>query len=138
LGTIASIANSGKKRDRDRRAERYEPPYRPDYQRDDDRRYDRRDDRYDDRDYRGASSSDAPAWNSDGAARTEAGRAADACAWAAEGQLGDNARTTAIDRVMAEGDGWSVAGRVESSAAGQRGFQCTYRAGRVSAVSVEA
>ncbi|MEY4270119.1 MAG: hypothetical protein RLZZ58_1335 [Pseudomonadota bacterium] len=124
LGTIAAIANSGDKRsrERDRRSERYEPPYRPDDRRDDrNAGYDRSQDR-----------------SENGTARTEAGRAADACAWAAEGQLGPDAHTTAIDRVLAEGDGWSVSGRVENGSAGPRGFQCTFRAGRVSAVSVEA
>lgn len=155
LGTIAAIANTGKKRERERQGERYEPRDSRDsrdggYDRSAD--YDRDDDGQRSTDY-GRDDRDLPIDRADEVSgdlqdngddrhgtsgRTDAGRAADACAVAAERRLGGNARTTGIDRVMSEGNGWSVSGRVESDAAGPRDFQCSYRAGRVSSVSIDA
>jgi hypothetical protein len=125
LGTIAAIADSGERKRRDRRSERYDPPYRPDPRPDTGYDYDRK-------------GGDQPGWDQSGSARTEAGRAADACAWAAEGEAGRDARTTAIDGVRAEGDGWSVDGRVADAGGDTRAFRCTFRAGRVSGISFSA
>jgi hypothetical protein len=118
IGAIAAIAGSGKKdRDRDQRNDdvRYDPDYRGE-------------------DYRAAP--DAPQsgqWVPGGnSAET---RAVDACSWAAEGEVGTEARVGQIDGVTAEGNGWRVTGNVAAPEMMPRDFACTYRSGRVTEVT---
>jgi hypothetical protein len=117
IGAIAAIAGSGKK---DREAER-------DYR---DYRYDQPDEG---RDYRAAPDGAQGGQWVPGSNSAEA-RAVDACSWAAEGELGENARVGAVDGVTRVGDGWRVTGSVAAPEMMPRDFACTYRNGR--AVSV--
>jgi hypothetical protein len=118
IGAIAAIADSaGKNKDRDRD------------RRGDDYRYDRRD-----QDYRAAPErNDDRQWvPGSNAAET---RAAEACSWAAEGELGEFARVGQIDGVERTGDDWRVTGSVAAPEMMPREFICTYRAGRVTSVN---
>lgn len=114
IGAIAAIADAaGKSRDSDRRDDdyRYEPPQR-------------------DSDYRNAPEpQDDRRWvPGNNSAET---RAVEACSWAAEGELGDDARVGAIDAVTQDGDSWRVSGTVAAPEMMPRDFACTYRGGRV-------
>lgn len=115
IGAIAAIADSAGKsrdRDRDRRNEdyRYEPQPR-------------------DEDYRGAPQRDDRQWvPGSNSAET---RAVDACSWAAEGDLGEDARVGQIDDVVEQDRGWRVTGNVAAPGSMPRDFACTYRSGRV-------
>jgi hypothetical protein len=118
IGAIAAIADSAgkaKQRDRDRDRDR----------RDDDYRYERPQG-----DYRAAPERERDrAWTPGG--NPAEARAADACSWAAEGELGDTARVGQIDAVTRDGDGWRVTGNVAAPDIMPRDFACTYRGGRV-------
>lgn len=119
IGAIAAIAGSGNKAKerRERDADfRTDPP--------------RRDD-----DYRGAPEPQAGGQWVPGGNSLES-RAVDACSWAAEGSLGDEARVGQIDGVNRDGDGWRVTGSVAAPNAMPRDFACTYRNGRVADVTV--
>lgn len=121
IGAIAAIADSaGKSRERDR-----------DYDRDRDRRDD--DYRYDPQpqgeDYRSEPQRGERQW-APGSNSAET-RAVEACSWAAEGDLGDDARVGQIDDVVAEDRGWRVTGTVAAPGTMPRDFACTYRSGRV-------
>lgn len=116
VGAIAAILGAASKAN-DRqppRDNRYEPPYRSDdgqdsgYYRDDD-----------DDDASFPTRSDAET------------RASDACSWAAEGELGDDARVDTIIDVQPNGDGWYVTGTASRGGDAARSFGCTYRGGRV-------
>lgn len=115
IGAIAAIADSaGKSRDRDRDRQgdddRYEPQPR-------------------DEDYRGAPQRDDRQWvPGNNNAET---RAVEACSWAAEGDLGEDARVGQIDDVVEQDRGWRVTGNVAAPGAMPRDFACTYRGGRV-------
>lgn len=117
VGTIAAIASAASQDSRNRRDrdQRYDPPYR-DQDRRDTPRYQPRDDG---NAYPGAYRGEAEA------------RAADACSWAVEGELGDDARVEGITETRAEGSGWHVAGTASRRGGDVRGFDCSYRAGRV-------
>ncbi len=126
IGTIAAIASAASKDKRERAPDyRYDPPYR------DDQRYDRRDSDYvppvDDRpevgDARGYGNGDAQT------------RAADACSWAVEGEMGDDARVDRIDRTEANNGGWYVTGTASRLGGEVRSFGCSFRNGRVVDVS---
>ena len=120
IGAIAAIADSaGKNKYRDRDRER----------RDNDYRYDRRD-----QDYRSAPERNQDRqWVPSGNA-TET-RAVEACSWAAEGEMDNEARVGQIDDVVREGDDWRVAGSVAAPDVMPRDFTCIYRAGRVTSVN---
>ncbi len=126
IGTIAAIASAASKDKRERAPDyRYDPPYR------DDQRYEQRDSDYvppvDDR--RG----------DDGAAVYDNGdvqrRAADACSWAVEAEMGDDARVDRIDGTEANNGGWYVTGTASRLGGEVRSFGCSYRNGRVVDVS---
>ncbi|MBU7589539.1 MAG: hypothetical protein KAF42_10040 [Sphingopyxis terrae] len=129
LGTIAAVASAASKQNRETRNRdfRYDPPYRddraqdvPDYQ----RRDDRGPDGYGTGDaYRGGEIEQ---------------RAADACGWAAEGEMGDDARVESITdtRPANGGDGWYVTGNISRPGGELHSFGCSYRGGRVVDVSI--
>lgn len=114
IGGIAAIASAASKNDRDRRA--------------DDRNYRYNNPRYDDR--RSDSREDY---------RTERGTEAmesaiSACSSAAERQAGSDARVSAIDSVVRDGDGWRVEGELANS--NERTFLCGATDGRVDFVQL--
>jgi hypothetical protein len=121
IGTIAAIASAASKDRRDR-DERYDPPYR-----EQDRRavpnYDPGDD------------DDAPQTVAYGRGEAEA-RAADACSWAVEGEMGGDARVDDISETRADGDSWHVAGTASDGGGDVRRFECSFREGRVVDVSI--
>lgn len=122
IGTIAAIAGAASKNKRERAPDyRYDPPYR------DDQRYEQRDGDYvppvDDRPEAGDT---RPYGNGDGQTR-----AADACSWAVEAEMGDDARVDRIDGTEANNGGWYVTGTASRLGGEVRSFGCSYRNGRV-------
>ena len=118
IGAIAAIASSASKSKRERAPDyRYDPPYRDDDQRQEVPRYE----------------PDAPNDTTPGAyGRGEAeGRAADACSWAVEGEMGDDARVDSITGTEANNGGWYVTGTASRLGGEVRSFGCSYRNGRV-------
>jgi hypothetical protein len=116
IGAIAAIADSaGKSKERERE------------RRDDDYRYDPQPR---DGDYRSAREPQRERQWAPGGNNAET-RAVDACSWAAEGELGDDARVGRIDDVTADGNGWRVTGTVAAPDVMPRDFACSYRGGRV-------
>ncbi|MDZ3831588.1 MAG: hypothetical protein U0S50_07205 [Sphingopyxis sp.] len=124
IGTIAAIAGAASKDKRDRRDrdERYDPPPYRDRDYRDTPRYER-DDRSGQQD-RGAY----------GRSEAEA-RAADACGWAVEAEMGDDARVDTIGSTERNGDGWYVTGTASRLGGEVCSFGCSYRNGRVVDVS---
>lgn len=110
IGGIAAIASAASKNSRDRRYE--DRDYRSDNQRYDDRRSDTRDDRG----IRGMES------------------AISACSNAAERQAGRDARVSAIESVVRDGNGWRVEGELSNS--DQLKFLCGATEGRVDFVQL--
>src|SRR3546814_488339 len=99
---------------------RYEPPY-PDEPNDDGYYVDPPQDA---RAYDGAY----------GSGKTEQ-RAADACSWATEGELGNGAQVESITGTRPDqGYGWYVAGTVSRPGEPLRSFGCTYQNGRATDV----
>jgi hypothetical protein len=121
IGAIAAIADgASKSKQRERR------------ERDEDYRYEPQ---RSEQDYRAVpDDGNAPQWTP-GSNGFEA-RAVDACSWAAEGEVGDQARVGQIDSVVREGDGWQVTGNVAAPETMPRDFTCTFSNGRVSAISL--
>jgi hypothetical protein len=118
IGTIAAIASAASKDRTERRDRdwRYDPPYRDEQDRRDAPRYRPRDggDAY------------------PGAQRSETeARAADACSWAVEGEMGDDARVDSITETSPDGNGWYVTGTASRLGGETRDFDCRYRGGRV-------
>lgn len=124
LGTIAAIASSASKDRADRRDrnDRYDPPYR--------------EPRRDAPDYQRPQGDSAPYGNQTaevrpyGQGEAEA-RAADACSWAVEGEMGDDARIDSITRTEPSNGGWYVTGTASRSGGDVRSFGCSYKNGRV-------
>jgi len=114
IGGIAAIASAASKNNRDRRYE--DRDYRSENQRYDDRRADTRDDNSYDR----------------GSGDMEA--AINACSDAAERQAGRDARVSAIESVVRDGDGWRVEGILSNS--DQGAFLCGASEGRVDFVQI--
>ncbi|WP_428630855.1 hypothetical protein [Sphingopyxis sp.] len=118
IGTIAAIASAASKDKRERAPDyRYDPPYR-------DTRPDTNyeppvDDRPDTDDARAYGNGDVEA------------RAADACSWAVEAEMGDDARVDRIDGTEANNGGWYVTGTASRLGGEVRSFGCSYRNGRV-------
>src|SRR3546814_12017790 len=101
---------------------RYEPPY-PDEPHDDGYYVDPPQDA---RAYDGAY----------GSGKTEQ-RAADACSWAAEGELGNGAQVESITGTRPDqGYGWYVAGTVSRPGEPPRSFGCPYQNGRAPDVQI--
>lgn len=117
LGTIAAIASSVSKNKRERAPDyRYEPPYRDVDQRQEVPRYE----------------PDAPNDITGAYGRGEAeGRAADACSWAVEGEMGDDARVDSITGTEPNNGGWYVTGTASRLGGEVTSFGCSYRNGRV-------
>ena len=114
IGGIAAIASAASKNDRDRRAD--DRNYRYNNPRYDDRRADpRTESRYD----RGVGDIDS---------------AINACTDAAERKAGRDARVSAIESVVRDGDGWRVEGLLSNS--DERTFLCGARDGRVDFVQI--
>lgn len=120
IGTIAAIASAASKSKTDRRDrnDRYEPPYR-------------------DQDYREVPRYEpetrddgAPTRGAYGQGEAEA-RAADACSWAVEGEMGDDARVDSVTETRADNGGWYVTGTASRLGGEVRSFGCSYRNGRV-------
>jgi hypothetical protein len=120
IGAIAAIADSaGKAKQRERR----DPDYRSDPPQGD-------------HGYRAAPEGERQGQWIPGSNGDEA-RAVDACSWAVEGELGDNARVGQIDAVNRDGANWRVTGSVAAPESMPRDFACTYRAGRVTDVALK-
>lgn len=114
IGGIAAIASAASKNNRDRRYE--DRDYRNDAPRYDDRRADpRQDSRYD----RGTGDMES---------------AINACSDAAERQAGRDARVSAIESVVRDGQGWRVEGELSNS--DERTFLCGASEGRVDFVQI--
>ena len=126
LGTIAAIASSASKDSANRRAERrndrYDPPYREPRQ--DTPNYDPRGDEGEP--YGDGATEVRPY----GAGEAEA-RAADACSWAVEGEMGDDARVESITETRPNDGGWYVTGTASRTGSDVRSFGCSYKSGRV-------
>lgn len=116
LGTIAAIASSANRdrAERRERRERYDPPYR-------DQNY-REVPRYEPQ--------DTPTPGAYGRGEAEA-RAADACGWAVEAEMGDDARVENIESAEPNGGGWYVTGTASRIDGSVESFGCTFRSGRV-------
>lgn len=116
IGTIAAIAGAASK---DRRApdDRYDPPYRED-------------ERYEVPRYEPDAQDDDAARGAYGRGEAEA-RAADACSWAVEGEMGDDARVDNITGTEPNNGGWYVTGTASGLGGEVRSFGCSYRNGRV-------
>ena len=114
IGGIAAIASAASKNNRDRRYE--DRDYRNENARYDDRRADTRgNDRYD----RGTGDMES---------------AINVCSDAAERQAGRDARVSAIESVVRDGEGWRVEGELSNS--DERSFLCGARDGRVDFVQL--
>lgn len=131
IGTIAAIASSVSKdraQPRDRN-DRYDPPYRGEPQ--DVPNYDQQP--YETPQPYGSGGSevrpdgDGDYSSSDGADA----RAADACSWAVEGEMGDDARVDSITDTTPNNGGWYVTGTASGASGDVRSFGCSYRSGRV-------
>ncbi len=122
IGTIAAIASAASKNKRERAPDyRYDPPYR------DDPRDTQRNSDYqppvDQRPVTGDS-------GSYGSGDSET-RAADACSWAVEGEMGADARIDSVTDTQPNNGGWYVTGTASRSDDDVRSFGCSYRNGRV-------
>ncbi|WP_194953748.1 hypothetical protein [Sphingopyxis solisilvae] len=122
IGTIAAIASAASKDRRDRAPDdRYDPPYR------DTPRYDQRG-----RDYVPPDDGGSGDFGSRPYGNGEAeARAADACSWAVEAEMGDDARVDDITGTEANDGGWYVTGTASRLGGEVRSFGCRYRNGRV-------
>jgi hypothetical protein len=118
IGAIAAIASAASKDKNERREQRYEPP-----RQDDDYREVPR--------YEPQADDDAPApAGAYGRGEAEA-RAADACSWAVEGEMGDDARVDSVTGTEPNNGGWYVTGTASRLGGETRSFGCSYRGGRV-------
>ncbi len=119
IGAIAAIASAASKDKNERREQRYDPPY----QNDDEYREVPR--------YEPQAGDDAPApAGAYGRGEAEA-RAADACSWAVEGEMGDDARVDSVTSSAQGNGGWYVTGTASRLGGETRSFGCSYRSGRV-------
>jgi hypothetical protein len=120
LGTIAAVIGAANKDKADRRDrdDRYEPPYRD--QRQDGPNY------VPQTDDQGAPTGTEPY----GKGEAEA-RASDACSWAVEGEMGDDARVDSITGTEPNNGGWYVTGTASRLGGEVRSFGCSYKGGRV-------
>ena len=116
IGAIAAIAGAASKNKADRRDDRYDPPYPDD-------------------DYR-----EVPRYEPENQGEAQPGaygrgeaeaRAADACSWAVEGEMGADARVDSIGSTEPSDGGWYVTGTASRLGGETRSFGCSYRNGRV-------
>lgn len=122
LGTIAAIASSAGKEKAERRNDRYDPPYREPQQ--DAPNYEPRGDTAEP--YGSGATEVRPYGNGEAEAR-----AADACSWAVEGEMGDDARVDSITGTEPNDGGWYVTGTASRLGGEVRSFGCSYKSGRV-------
>ena len=117
IGAIAAIASSVGKNKREQAPDyRYDPPYRDDDQQEVPR-------------YEPDVQNDAtPGPYGRGEAES---RAADACSWAVEGEMGEDARVDSITDTQPNNGGWYVTGTASRLGGEVRSFGCSYRNGRV-------
>lgn len=119
IGAIAAIASAASKDKQERREQRYDPPYQNDDQYREVPRYEPQ------------SGDDTPApAGAYGRGEAEA-RAADACSWAVEGEMGDDARVDSVTGTEPNNGGWYVTGTASRLGGEVRSFGCSYRGGRV-------
>jgi len=122
LGTIAAIASSASKDKAQQRNDRYDPPYR--------------EPRQDTPNYEPQGNESGPYGSGTtevrpyGNGEAEA-RASDACSWAVEGEMGDDARVDSITGTEPNDGGWYVTGTASRLGGEVRSFGCSYRNGRV-------
>jgi hypothetical protein len=120
IGAIAAIASAASKDKSDRREPRYDPPYPNEEYREVPR-------------YQPDANADAggdPGNGAYGGGATEM-RAADACSWAVEAEMGDGARVDRVDDTVPNNGGWYVTGIASGSGGETRSFGCSYTNGRV-------
>jgi hypothetical protein len=135
LGTIAAIASAASKNKAERRSDRYDPPYREDDDRD--ARYDSRDRDDDDAGSYGSADDAAPgSQRADVEVRpygtgADEQRAADACSWAVEGDMGRDSRVDSVDKTEPNNGGWYVTGTASRLGGEVKSFGCSYQNGRV-------
>ena len=116
IGAIAAIASAASKDKDQRREPRYDPPYPNDQYREVPR-------------YQPDADSDAST-GAYGRGEAEA-RAADACSWAVEAEMGDDARVDRVDDTVPNNGGWYVTGTASHANGEVRSFGCSYSNGRV-------
>ena len=122
IGTIAAIASAASKDRREPAPDyRYDPPYREDQ-------------RYEVPRYEPDSQDDDATRGVYGRGETES-RAADACSWAVEGEMGNDARVDSITGAESNNGGWYVTGTASRLGGEVRSFGCSYQNGRVVDVS---
>lgn len=122
LGTIFAIADAASKDKQQRREQQYEPPNQDDSYREVPR-------------YEPENGADAaPPAGAYGSGEAEA-RAADACSWAVEGELGGDARVDRVDSPQPSNGGWYVTGIASRLGGETQSFGCRYSNGRVTDVS---
>lgn len=135
VGAIAAIATAASKDSRRDRDDRYDRPY-PDNR---DRPAPRYESQRHDAPMTGGygadtdedeDQDDAPLTGGYGA-DDDAARAADACGWAVEAEMGDDARVDRVDGTEPNNGGWYVTGLASARSGEQRSFGCSYRNGRV-------
>lgn len=134
LGTIAAVVGAASKdkaeqrRDRDYR---YEPPYRE--QRQDAPNYEPQGEDAT-QPYGDGADVQPDGGRPYGSGEAEA-RASDACSWAVEGEMGDDARVDSITGAEPNNGGWYVTGTASRLGGEVRSFGCSYRNGRVTDVN---
>ena len=132
LGTIAAVVGAASKDKADQRRDYpYEPPYRE--QRQDAPNYEPRGD-VDAQPYGDGTDAQPAGDQPYGKGEAEA-RASDACSWAVEGEMGDDARVDSITGTEPNNGGWYVTGTASRLGGEVKSFGCSYRNGRVTDVN---
>ncbi len=131
IGAIAAIASAASKdkterRDRD---DRYQPPYERDEYRQVPRYQSEPGDAPPPADTYGDDDRAFPT-GAYGGGEAEA-RAADACSWAVEAEMGDDARVDRVDSPRPSDGGWYVTGIASRLGGATQSFGCSFRGGRV-------
>lgn len=139
LGTIAAVVGAASKDKTEQRRDRdypYEPPYRE--QRQDAPNYEQRGD-VDAQPYGDGTDAQPAGDQPYGLGQAEGGeaeaRASDACSWAVEGEMGDDARVDSITGTEPNNGGWYVTGTASRLGGEVKSFGCSYRNGRVTDVN---
>lgn len=131
IGAIAAIASAASKDKDNRREPRYDPPYPDDNYREVPRY---------EPDNGGDPGNGAYGRSDDGRSGAYSGgatetRAADACSWAVEAEMGEGARVDRVDDTVPNNGGWYVTGTASRSGGDTRSFGCSYSNGRVTDVN---
>ncbi|MBL8649695.1 MAG: hypothetical protein JNL35_04755 [Sphingopyxis sp.] len=128
IGAIAAIVGAAGKDKQERREPRYEPPYPNDDNYREVPRYEPDNGGDPGNGAYGRSDESGSGAYSGGATET---RAADACSWAVEAEMGDGARVDRVDDSVPNNGGWYVTGTASRSGGDTRSFGCSYTNGRV-------